>query len=162
MANVENLRATIQAILANPQHWNQGTWHCGPSHCFAGFAEMIRLEMEPVKQCKPAIDKEVKYLEVRGISTYSATNYLHCGLVSESKTIFTIGLDNWHYALRSDSVVKFPVLHSLNHAHAMRSKDKKSIRLEVTGKERQQRTYASVIQVRNQRTTPDEIELCFQ
>lgn len=39
--NVELLQKTLDTIKANPQHWSQGTWHCGTSHCFAGFAELI-------------------------------------------------------------------------------------------------------------------------
>lgn len=39
--NVELLQKTLDTIKANPQHWDQKTWHCGTSHCFAGFAELI-------------------------------------------------------------------------------------------------------------------------
>ena len=39
--NVELLQKTLDTIKANPQHWNQKFWHCGTSHCFAGFAELI-------------------------------------------------------------------------------------------------------------------------
>lgn len=39
--NVELLQKTLDTIKANPQHWNQVVWHCGTSHCFAGFAELI-------------------------------------------------------------------------------------------------------------------------
>ncbi len=39
--NVELLQKTLDTIKANPQHWNQRYWHCGTSHCFAGFAELI-------------------------------------------------------------------------------------------------------------------------
>lgn len=39
--NVGLLQKTLNAIKANPQHWNQVVWHCGTSHCFAGFAELI-------------------------------------------------------------------------------------------------------------------------
>lgn len=39
--NVELLQKTLDAIKANPQHWNQQFWHCGTSHCFAGFAELL-------------------------------------------------------------------------------------------------------------------------
>lgn len=39
--NVELLQKTLDAIKANPQHWEQSVWHCGTSHCFAGFAELI-------------------------------------------------------------------------------------------------------------------------
>lgn len=38
-----NLRLTLEAVEANPQHWDQRMWHCGTSHCFAGFAEALRL-----------------------------------------------------------------------------------------------------------------------
>ena len=39
--NVELLQKTLDTIKANPQHWSQNSWHCGSSHCFAGFAELI-------------------------------------------------------------------------------------------------------------------------
>ena len=39
--NVELLQKTLDTIKANPDHWRQSTWHCGTSHCFAGFAELI-------------------------------------------------------------------------------------------------------------------------
>tara|TARA_R110002126_G_scaffold155255_2_gene302292 strand:- start:3070 stop:3441 length:372 start_codon:yes stop_codon:yes gene_type:complete len=39
--NVELLQKTLDTIKANPQHWKQERWHCGTSHCFAGFAELI-------------------------------------------------------------------------------------------------------------------------
>lgn len=39
--NVELLQKTLDTIKANPQHWDQSKWHCGTSHCFAGFAELI-------------------------------------------------------------------------------------------------------------------------
>lgn len=29
----------IRIIEGNPDHWNQNYWHCGTSHCFAGFAQ---------------------------------------------------------------------------------------------------------------------------
>jgi hypothetical protein len=37
--NKELLRETLQTIKDNPQHWDQTQWHCGSSHCFAGFVE---------------------------------------------------------------------------------------------------------------------------
>jgi len=39
--NVELLQKTLDAIKANPQHWDQSRWHCGTSHCFAGLAQLI-------------------------------------------------------------------------------------------------------------------------
>lgn len=35
---------TLAAIKANPEHWDQGDWHCGTSHCFAGFAQVLSLQ----------------------------------------------------------------------------------------------------------------------
>jgi hypothetical protein len=51
MPNQANLEATLAAIEANPGHWDQSTWHCGTSHCFAGFAEMLRLGLSPTEEC---------------------------------------------------------------------------------------------------------------
>ena len=41
VVNVELLQKTLDTIKAKPQHWDQTKWHCGTSHCFAGFAELI-------------------------------------------------------------------------------------------------------------------------
>lgn len=41
MPNIELLQLTLKTIKENPQHWNQENWHCGTSHCFAGFVELI-------------------------------------------------------------------------------------------------------------------------
>jgi hypothetical protein len=39
---VERLRAVLAAIEEHPLHWNQKTMgHCGTSHCFAGFAQLM-------------------------------------------------------------------------------------------------------------------------
>ena len=35
------LQLTLDTIKENPQHWDQTSWHCGTTHCFAGFAELI-------------------------------------------------------------------------------------------------------------------------
>lgn len=37
--NLELFKEIVDFIKANPQHWNQRTWHCGTSHCVAGFIE---------------------------------------------------------------------------------------------------------------------------
>lgn len=39
--NKELLLKTLETIKANPEHWNQEEWHCGTSHCFAGFTHLI-------------------------------------------------------------------------------------------------------------------------
>jgi hypothetical protein len=36
----ERLAQTLLDVATNPQHWNQKHWHCGTSHCFAGFAQL--------------------------------------------------------------------------------------------------------------------------
>jgi hypothetical protein len=54
MANAIHLQATLDAVLAHPEHWSQRMWHCGTSHCFAGFAEMIRLGESVEKRCSLA------------------------------------------------------------------------------------------------------------
>jgi hypothetical protein len=54
MANAIHLQATLDAVLAHPEHWRQDSWHCGTSHCFAGFAEMIRLAENPTEKCSEA------------------------------------------------------------------------------------------------------------
>ena len=37
--NKELLKRTLKLIEANPEHWSQEIWHCGTTHCFAGFVE---------------------------------------------------------------------------------------------------------------------------
>lgn len=34
------LMAVLRKIHNNPCHWEQTSWHCGTSHCFAGIAEL--------------------------------------------------------------------------------------------------------------------------
>jgi len=64
--NVELLKKTLEAIKANPDHWEQETWHCGTSHCFAGFAELLSLGL-PIdsEECdlrdSPSVYNEVKW-----------------------------------------------------------------------------------------------------
>lgn len=38
--NIKLLRKIVAHIKANPEHWQQSAWHCGTSHCVAGFAEL--------------------------------------------------------------------------------------------------------------------------
>lgn len=39
--NKELIRKTMNQILQNPEAWDQKTWHCGTSHCFAGWATIL-------------------------------------------------------------------------------------------------------------------------
>ena len=39
--NVENFKRVLGHIKAHPETWNQGEWHCGTAHCFAGHAQIM-------------------------------------------------------------------------------------------------------------------------
>lgn len=38
--NPQRYNQVLAKVEANPKHWNQRVWHCGSSHCFAGFGEL--------------------------------------------------------------------------------------------------------------------------
>ena len=40
MKNIENCKLVLAQIEKHPETWNQGTWHCGSSHCFTGLAQI--------------------------------------------------------------------------------------------------------------------------
>ena len=35
------LAATFNAVMDNPDQWNQTQWHCGSSHCFCGWSQVL-------------------------------------------------------------------------------------------------------------------------
>ena len=39
--NQENYDAVIAKITENPACWDQTEWHCGTTHCFAGWAQIL-------------------------------------------------------------------------------------------------------------------------
>jgi hypothetical protein len=39
--NRENYRKVLDQIEAHPETWNQSFWHCGTTHCFAGWAQIL-------------------------------------------------------------------------------------------------------------------------
>ena len=39
--NKERLAKVMNQILENPETWDQTKWHCGSSHCFAGWAQVM-------------------------------------------------------------------------------------------------------------------------
>lgn len=41
MKNAELAYKILDHIRENPKEWDQSTWHCGTTHCFAGFAELF-------------------------------------------------------------------------------------------------------------------------
>jgi hypothetical protein len=45
--NKEHFADILNTIEANPSCWDQARWHCGSSHCFAGWAQL--------KSGKPAV-----------------------------------------------------------------------------------------------------------
>ena len=38
---IEILDKALEMIEANPKHWDQKMWHCGTSHCLAGFCDLV-------------------------------------------------------------------------------------------------------------------------
>lgn len=47
MPNTQLAYRVLDLIEAHPEHWNQRRWHCGTSHCFAGFVECLVLGANP-------------------------------------------------------------------------------------------------------------------
>jgi hypothetical protein len=47
MASATRLKRVMKTIKENPKHWNQNDWHCGTSHCFAGFAVLDKYKQSP-------------------------------------------------------------------------------------------------------------------
>ena len=39
--NLERHNQIIAMIEANPKSWNQLYWHCGTSHCYGGWAQVL-------------------------------------------------------------------------------------------------------------------------
>jgi hypothetical protein len=37
----ELLVAVINQIISDPPSWNQFSWHCGSSHCFVGWTQVL-------------------------------------------------------------------------------------------------------------------------
>lgn len=54
--NKTRLLRILKTIKSNPKHWNQENWHCGTSHCFAGFAELEKLKL-PLKTSEEIMEK---------------------------------------------------------------------------------------------------------
>lgn len=46
--NVERLRAVLTQIEEHPETWDQSQWHCGSSHCFMGWAQVMSGKRENV------------------------------------------------------------------------------------------------------------------
>ena len=65
--NVELLQKTLDTIKANPRHWDQSYWHCGSSHCFAGFAELIANDI-PIETHEEDL-LNMRYNKKLGVST---------------------------------------------------------------------------------------------
>lgn len=72
----------LSAIKANPENWYQRQWHCGTSHCFAGFAEILDLIDRGRFKC--ALD------QVLSVSYKESIDQLE---VEELRPTFDIGRD---------------------------------------------------------------------
>jgi hypothetical protein len=55
---IDTLAKALVLIEANPDHWDQGSWHCNTSHCFAGFCDIV-LD----RQLKRSSLKDIRYSE---------------------------------------------------------------------------------------------------
>jgi hypothetical protein len=82
----------MEDILDNPKHWNQGSWHCGTSHCWAGFAEMRRIELDPAQRYQPEADPEYCGASDPAAATRTLKKGLSLSLGCESETQEWVGL----------------------------------------------------------------------
>jgi len=93
--NVELLEKTLETIKANPEHWNQKNWHCGSSHCFAGFAELlsfglpINSEVDTLKEDKRLYEPVNRRVGFNWFTKGNATEAL--GLTEEDATLLFAG-----------------------------------------------------------------------
>jgi hypothetical protein len=39
--NRENFQKVLDQIQSHPETWKQSSWHCGTTHCFAGWAQIL-------------------------------------------------------------------------------------------------------------------------
>lgn len=75
--NKELLQLTLNMIKANPEHWDQGKWHCGTTHCFAGVAYLLNMDL-PLTTDEYDLSEDVildtKYIAIKilGITYYQA------------------------------------------------------------------------------------------
>lgn len=53
--NWELLQRGVEAIKANPENWDQLNWHCGTSHCLAGFIQILLIQ-DKLKDELPELD----------------------------------------------------------------------------------------------------------
>ena len=83
--NVKLLNDTLDAIKANPEHWDQEHWHCESSHCFAGFAELLSLGL-------PLDSDEANLLD--NPSTYNDET---CMWTTRANAIKVLGLGDNYY-----------------------------------------------------------------
>ena len=97
----ERLDLVLRTIEENPQHWDQRNWHCGTSHCFAGFAQLLGRRMS----LGTSIDKDHPYVMDGAVYHHpsgDAQEWL--GLTEQQCSIFDNGLfdpDNDIYDLRA-------------------------------------------------------------
>jgi hypothetical protein len=52
---INRLKQTLNDIKKNLDHWDQESWHCGTTHCFAGFAD-ARLRAKGFISFEDALD----------------------------------------------------------------------------------------------------------
>ena len=56
--NIERVERTLSVIKLFPEQHNQGVWHCGTRHCFAGWANILESGVS-VKEFEKLQEKEL-------------------------------------------------------------------------------------------------------
>jgi hypothetical protein len=57
---INTLVTALDLIENNPSHWDQSNWHCGTSHCLAGFCDIVQnytvIDLNKIKFDVPTSD----------------------------------------------------------------------------------------------------------
>lgn len=79
MINKELHLTTLELVEQNLQHWEQTDWHCGTTHCFAGFVVMQLLGLSVKDACPnhESINTKLIAREALGLERYSATTLFY-------------------------------------------------------------------------------------
>lgn len=69
--NLVHYQQVLDQIVAHPETWDQTQWHCGTSHCFAGWAQV--LSGKPADETTARRDARI-YLD---LSSWQADQLFH-------------------------------------------------------------------------------------
>ncbi len=57
LKGVELARAAINQILDHPESWDQRHWHCGTTHCFAGWCQVLAGKRANNDSCQSEVNE---------------------------------------------------------------------------------------------------------